>query len=136
MNILLGTFIGLLLIYLIAYTDFVLSRKLKERVTAINDQGWRSYSHRPLSWPLAAGLALGCWVVPGLLPRQTLYLEYRILLTLLVWGIIAGVLYWLLKRRTDAKLAGQALPLLMAFAVISGLLLAPLANLLNQLLPW
>ncbi|ADH85686.1 hypothetical protein [Desulfurivibrio alkaliphilus] len=136
MNILLGTFIGLLLIYVIAYTDFVLSRKLKMQVAAINDQGRRDYSFQPLSWPLAAGLALGCWAVLGLLPRQALYLEYRILLTLLAWGVMAGLVYWFLKQRTNARLAQQALLLLLGFAVISGLLLAPLANLLNQMLPW
>lgn len=136
MNILLGTFIGLLLIYLIAYTDFVLSRKLKEQAAAINNLGWREYSHRPLSWPLAAGLALFCWAVPGLLPRQALYLEYRIILTLLAWGLVAGVVYWYLRRRTDAPLARRALPLLLIFALATGLLLAPLFNLLYPLLPW
>lgn len=130
MNILLGTFIGLLLVYLLAYTDFVLSRKLKEQVAAINEQGWRLYSFRPLSWPLAVGLALAGWTVPGLLPRQALYLEYRILLTLLAWAVLAGALYWYLQRRTDAGLAGRALPLLLGFMIVSGLLLAPLANLL------
>lgn len=136
MNLLLGTFIGLLLIYLIAYTDFILSRKLKKQVTTINDQGRRLYAFSPLNWPLAAGLALGCWAVPGLLPRRALYLEYRIMLTLLAWGLLAGLVYWYIRRRADAPLARRTLPLLLAWAVISGLLLAPLANLVNQLLPW
>lgn len=136
MNIILGTFVGLLLIYLIAYTDFVLSRKLKERVARINELGRRGYSFRPLNWPLAAALAVSCWAVPGLLPRSLLYLEYRILLTLLAWGAAAWALRRYLLGRTDSELARQALPLLLAFALVAGLPLAPLFNLLAKLLPW
>ncbi len=136
MNILLGTFVGLLLIYLIAYTDFVLSRKLKERVAALNESGRREYSFRPCNWPLATGLALFFWAVPGLLPRPALYLEYRIMLTLLAWGAAIGLLRWYLRHRTNAELARRTLPLLAAFALASGPLLAPLFNLLYKLLPW
>ncbi|MFU8818794.1 MAG: MFS transporter [Desulfurivibrio sp.] len=134
MNILLGTFVGLLLVYLIAYTDFVLTRKLKERVAAINTAAWRGYSHRPLNWPLAAGLALLFWGMPVFLLTPDLYLEYQIILTLAIWLLLAGGLYWYLRQRTSIRLAGQALLLLLAFAVVSGLLLGPLFSLLKKML--
>ncbi|MDZ7641220.1 MAG: MFS transporter [Desulfurivibrio sp.] len=132
MNVLLGLFIGLLLLYLIAYSDFVLSRQLKERLAAINAAGWRGYTCKPLNWPLAIGLSLWCWAPPLLLLDQSLYLEYRLILTLAFWGATAGGLHWHLARRTTPRLARQALPLLLAFALVSGLLWGPLLNLLDK----
>lgn len=134
MNVLLGTFIGLLLVYLIAYTDFVLSRLLKERLRMINEAGWRNYSLRPVNWWLAVGLALLYWLPSVLLPAA-LYLEYRIMLTLLIWALLGGGLYWYLIQRTSIRLARQALPLLLAFAIAAGLLLGPLFNAIKDWLP-
>jgi|GEM_PF-6538701 len=134
MNLLLGTFIGLLLVYLIAYTDFVLSRRLKERVAAINTAADRESSFRPLNWPLAAGLALLFWGLPVFLFTEDLYLEYKLILTLVLWSLTAGGLYGYLRHRASARLAGQALPLLLAFAVACGLPLGPLFSILKKLL--
>ncbi|MFH7319455.1 MFS transporter [Desulfurivibrio sp. D14AmB] len=134
MNLLLGTFVGLLLVYLIAYTDFVLSRRLKERVKAINTTGWRQFSFRPLNWPLAAALALLFWGLPVLLPAEDLYLEYKLILALFLWSLAAGGFYGYLRHRTSARLAGQALPLLLLFAVACGVLLGPLFSILKKIM--
>ena len=134
MNILLGLTVGLLLVYLLAYTDFVLTRKLKERIAAINQQGRQAHAYRPLNWPLAAGLALLFWVLPILLLGPGLYLEYRVFLTLVIWGLLGGALYGYLFRRTGRKLARQTLVLLLAFALACGLLLGPILIALKKML--
>lgn len=135
MQLLLGLFVGLLLVYLLAYTDFVLSRKLKERVTEINAHGERFYRFRPLNIARVAVLSLLFWLIPIFLISPQWYLEYRLGLTILVWALLAAGAYCYLYLRTSPRTARQALPLLLGFAVAAGLLLGPLFSTLRRLLP-
>jgi hypothetical protein len=56
MNVLLGLLVGSLLVYLLAYTDFVLSRQLKARIAAVNAHGERFYHYKPLQRRQGGGL--------------------------------------------------------------------------------
>lgn len=134
MNFLLGLLVGSLLVYLLAYTDFVLSRKLKERIAAVNAHGERFYHYKPLSAAKVAGLSLLYWGIPSFLISPALYLEYRLGFTLLTWaGLTAGLDFYL-RWRTSRQTARQALPLLVAAAIAAGLLLGPLLAALSRLL--
>jgi len=134
MNVLLGLLVGSLLVYLLAYTDFVLSRQLKERIAAVNAHGESFYHYTPLSAAKVAGLSLLYWAIPSFLISPALYLEYRLGLTLLAWAGLTSGLYYYLRRRTSRQTARQALPLLLGAAIAAGLLLGPLLAALRRLL--
>lgn len=134
MNIPISLLGGLLLVYLLAYTDFILSRKLKSRVGKINDLGLRFHQFRPLTPLTATIFSLLFWLLPAALVNPGLYLEYRIGIHLIIWTLLGGALYYFLIRRTSRSLARQALPLLLACAFFSGVLLSPLFSALRRLL--
>lgn len=134
MHIALALLVGLLIVYLLAYADFVLSRKIKKQVIEINAHSQHFYGYRPFTPAKVAALSLLFWLVPSFLISPQLHLEYRLALTIMAWSLLALVAHYYLKRRTSTQTARQASPLLLAAAIIAGILLWPLLSALRRLL--
>jgi hypothetical protein len=115
----------ILVVLLIAFSDFFLFQLVKRRIIEINAQAKRSFRYKPITiWnTLLAGLAF--WGPPLFLLGDQYLLEVRIFLTLIYWLVVAGCLNFYLRMRASQKTATDSMPYLVAFALAGGLLLAP-----------
>jgi hypothetical protein len=114
-----------LVIMLIAFTDFVLLRLVRKRITEINEQAQRSYQFRPITILKVMMVSLAFWVPPFYLLKDRYLLESKIFFTLIYWLIASICLNFYIRMRSSQKTASESLFFLILFAIISGILLLP-----------
>ncbi len=127
-------FIAVLLVVILDYSDFFLTRLIRNRITEINEHASRSFAYKPLSRPNLFITALLFWFPPFYLLGDNLILEYKIFITILYWTGVSILLIYYLRKRSSKKTARESLPFLISFAVASGLFLGPVFTAINAYL--
>jgi hypothetical protein len=115
----------LLIALIIAFSDFVLLRLVRERMAEINDRARKAHHYRPISIPSVLMASLAFWVPPFYLLGDQHLLEFKIFATLLYWLLASVGLNFYIRMRSSQQTASASLPFLVSFAIASGLLLGP-----------
>lgn len=130
----LGLLVVILLFLLLAYSDLYFTRRVKEAIATINDNAERQFNFRPLTVVLFTVMSLLFWIPSYYIISLNLLLEYRLLLTFVYCGVITGCVYSYCRHRASARIARQALPFLLVFAFITGLVILPIMAGIHALL--
>jgi Na+/melibiose symporter-like transporter len=134
MRYVLLSLIVIFIVMLIAFTDFILLRLVRERITEINGHAHGSYRFRPITILNALMVSLAFWVPPFYLLKDGYLLEAKIFFTLIYWLASSICLYFYIRVRSSPKTAKESLVFLILFAIVSGMLLLPALTAINSLL--
>ncbi len=134
MRLLIGVLLVLILVVLLDYSDFFLTRFIRKRVGEINENALKSFGYKPINRLSLSMASLLFWLPPIYFISNSLLLEYKILVTILYW-IVASTCHALyIRRNSSPTTAKQSLPFIISFAIGSGLFLGPVLGAVNALL--
>ncbi|MFP3983194.1 MAG: hypothetical protein ACLFV2_05830 [Desulfurivibrionaceae bacterium] len=126
--------IAILLVIILDYSDFFLTRLIRDRIEKINNQAVRVFAYKPISILNTALTSLLFWVPPLYLLPEPLLLEYKIMVTIIYWAIVSTCLTFYLRKKSSHKISLQALPFIVCFAVAAGVFLGPVLKVVNTIL--
>lgn len=126
--------IAVLLVILLDYSDFFLTRLIRDRIEKINNQAVQVFAYKPISILNTALTSLLFWLPPFYLLPDPLLLEYKIMLTIIYWAVVSICLTFYLRKKSSHKISLRALPFIVSFAVAGGVFLGPVLRAVNTLL--
>lgn len=122
----LGLLVVILLFLFLVYSDFYYTRRVKEAIATLNDKAEKRFHFRPLGFPLCTVMSLLFWIPSYYILTCFLLLEYRLLLTIVYFGVVTVCIYFYNRWRASARIAWQSLPFMLVFTFVTGIVILPI----------
>ena len=127
MRLRLGILIIILVFIILAYSDFVLTKIIKQKIYKTNEESRKSFNFVPVNRINVIGFSTIFWVpVFYISTVLDIYLEYKIIVIVTCLLIISSLSYLYIFKKTSQKIAKESLPLIILFSLPGGIIIMSL----------
>ena len=127
MRLRLSILIIILVFIILAYSDFFLSKIIKQKIYKTNEESRKSFNFVPVNRINVIGFSTIFWVpVFYISTILNIYVEYKIIIIVTYLVIISSLSYLYIFNKTSKKIAKESLPLIVFFSIPCGIIIMSL----------